>query len=202
MRLKAFSDRSIDIMMSHSDRSILEAILRKDTLAKLSTIEKKLLWRYRRLCLNMYPNELPKLLKSVKWCKHAYVCEAYKLVSAWPDVRPIVALELLNGAYADLHVRRFAVRCLDKWMRNEQVQQYLLQLVQALKSEPYYDGELGRFLLRRAFQSTRLGFDLFWLLRFISLFKSTIIPKSQINAKIGIVFIEPILCDLKFCVRK
>lgn len=50
----------------------------------------------------------------------------------WPDLKPIVAMELLNNMYADINVRSFAVKCLDKYMKNEEVQQYLLQLVQVI----------------------------------------------------------------------
>lgn len=67
--------------------------------------------------------------------------------------------------YADMYVRNFAVRCLEKHIRHEEVQQYLLQLVQSLKNEPYYDNSLARFLLRRALESQRIGFDLFWNLK-------------------------------------
>jgi phosphatidylinositol-4,5-bisphosphate 3-kinase len=34
-----------------------------------------------------------------------------------------------------------------------------------LKNEPYYDNSLARFLLKRAFKSQRIGFDLFWNLK-------------------------------------
>ena len=42
---------------------------------------------------------------------------------------------------------------------------YLLQLVQALKFEPYLDCALGQFLLRRALQNKVIGHFLFWHLR-------------------------------------
>ena len=52
------------------------------------------------------------------------------MLNEWPDINPVVAIELLNYNYFDIEVRAFAVRCLDKYMRNEDVQSYLLQLVQ------------------------------------------------------------------------
>ncbi len=89
----------------------------------------------------------------------------YGLLNKWPAIKPVVAIELLYSIHADIEVRSFAVKCLDKSMKNEEVHQYLLQLVQTLKNEPYYDNDLTRFLLRRAFMSQRIGFDFFWLIR-------------------------------------
>jgi phosphatidylinositol-4,5-bisphosphate 3-kinase catalytic subunit gamma len=77
----------------------------------------------------------------------------------------VVAMELLNGFYMDIEVRSFAVRSLSKNMKDEEVNEFLLELVQALKNEPYYDSQLARFLLNRAFKCRRLGHNLFWSLR-------------------------------------
>ena len=123
-----------------------------------------MLWRRREDCLHV-PHSLPKLLQAVKWSNRTDVIEMYSLLYKWPDIRPVVAIELLYSIHADIEVRSFAVRCLDKSMKNEEVHQYLLQLVQTLKNEPYYDNDLTRFLLRRAFMSQRIGFDFFWLIR-------------------------------------
>ena len=44
--------------------------------------------------------------------------------------------------------------------------EYLLQLAQVLKYEPYHESPLARFLLRRALQNPReVGTRLFWCLR-------------------------------------
>lgn len=80
----------------------------------------------------------------------------------------MVAIELLHApaaSCADPEVRSFAVKCLDKHMRDEEVQLCLLQLVQSLKNEPYYDNALTRFLLKRALRCQRIGFDFFWNLK-------------------------------------
>jgi hypothetical protein len=54
----------------------------------------------------------------------------YSLLFKWPDIKPVIAIELLNNMYADIYVRKFAVKCLERHMKDEEVQQYLLQLVQ------------------------------------------------------------------------
>ena len=106
--------------------------------------------------VDVFLTDLFKCFKKIK---------IYNLLYKWPDIKPIVAIELLNSAYSDLEVRNFAVRCLDKNMKDEEVHQYLLQLIQALKNEAYYDNLLTRFLLIRALKSQRIGFDLFWNLK-------------------------------------
>lgn len=102
----------------------------------------------------------------MKWSQQNDVIDMYNLLFRWPDVKPMVAIELLHASsYADIEVRSFAVKCLDKHMRDEEVQLCLLQLVQSLKSEPYYDNALTRFLLKRALASQRIGVHLFWALK-------------------------------------
>lgn len=48
---------------------------------------------------------------------------------------------------------------------NDELSQYLLQLVQVLRYEPYYDCALTHFLLERAQSSRKIGHFLFWHLR-------------------------------------
>jgi phosphatidylinositol-4,5-bisphosphate 3-kinase len=133
-------------------------------LAELTEQDKSVLWRRREDCLD-YPNSLPKLLQAVKWSNKEDVIEIYNLLYKWPDIKPVVAIELLHSIYADIEVKNFAVKCLDKNMKDEEVFRYLLQLVQSLKNEPYYDNSLTRFLLGRALKSQRIGYRLFWLLK-------------------------------------
>ena len=64
------------------------------------------------------------------------------------QVKPHTALELLDCKYADPLVRQKAVQWLDT-MSDEDMGQYMLQLVQTLKYEPYLDNPLARLLLRR-----------------------------------------------------
>lgn len=48
---------------------------------------------------------------------------------------------------------------------DEELSQYLLQLVQVLRYEPYYDCALTHFLLDRAQGNRKIGHFLFWHLR-------------------------------------
>lgn len=49
--------------------------------------------------------------------------------------------------------------------RDDELFQYLLQLVQVLKYEAYLDCELTKFLLDRALANRKIGHFLFWHLR-------------------------------------
>ena len=56
--------------------------------------------------------------------------QLYVLLKDWPTVDIETALGLLDCSYADLGVRTFAVDCLEEILTDEQLSQYLLQLVQ------------------------------------------------------------------------
>lgn len=59
-----------------------------------------------------------------------YVSQMYCLLKEWPSIRPEQAMELLDCNYPDPMVRHFAVRCLDKYLTDDKLSQYLIQLVQ------------------------------------------------------------------------
>ena len=58
------------------------------------------------------------------------VSQMYCLLKEWPSIRPEQAMELLDCNYPDPMVRHFAVRCLDKYLTDDKLSQYLIQLVQ------------------------------------------------------------------------
>eukprot|EP01094_Clydonella_sp_ATCC50884_P004599 TRINITY_DN13641_c1_g1_i1.p1 TRINITY_DN13641_c1_g1~~TRINITY_DN13641_c1_g1_i1.p1 ORF type:complete len:543 (-),score=203.77 TRINITY_DN13641_c1_g1_i1:409-1857(-) len=74
------------------------------------------------------------------------------------------ALEMLDAHHEAQCVRRFAV-CRLALLPDHDLAQYLMQLVTALKHEPYHDSALARFLVFRALRNrSLLGQHLFWLL--------------------------------------
>ncbi|KAK6483810.1 phosphatidylinositol 4,5-bisphosphate 3-kinase catalytic subunit beta isoform isoform X1 [Huso huso] len=142
----------------------LKEIMERDPLYQLCENEKDLIWTLRYDCRENFPQSLPKLLLSVKWNKHEDMAQLQALLQIWPKLSPRDALELLDFNYPDQYVREYAVHCL-RDMSDEELSQYLLQLVQVLRYEPYYDCALSRFLLERAQANRRIGHFLFWHLR-------------------------------------
>ncbi|KCV71632.1 hypothetical protein H696_01050 [Fonticula alba] len=147
-----------------AELAILERVRQMDPLSKLDPGTKRLVWRHRRFLRQRYPDALPKLLLSAPWDRQADVAEARELVANWPRLEPEAALELLDANFADAHVRAFAVAHLAH-LDNAVLVDFLVQLIQVLKYEPYHDSALARFLLRRALASRRVGHHFFWHLR-------------------------------------
>ncbi|ELK16699.1 Phosphatidylinositol-4,5-bisphosphate 3-kinase catalytic subunit beta isoform [Pteropus alecto] len=142
----------------------LKEILDRDPLSQLCENEMDLIWTLRQDCRENFPQSLPKLLLSIKWNKLEDVAQLQALLQIWPKLPPREALELLDFNYPDQYVREYAVECLQQ-MSDEELSQYLLQLVQVLKYEPFLDCALSRFLLERALANRRIGQFLFWHLR-------------------------------------
>lgn len=133
--------------------------------------DKDLIWLLRYEVRERYPHQLSCLLQAVKWNNHVDVAkmsvllESWPTLESWPQKRIDRALELMDSDYPDYHVRKFAVKCLNDALGDDELSQYLLQLVQALKYETYLTCPLAKFLLTRALKNQHLGHKLFWLLR-------------------------------------
>ncbi|KAL0180893.1 hypothetical protein M9458_023299, partial [Cirrhinus mrigala] len=80
-------------------------------------------------CVNI-PEILPKILLAVKWNSRDEVAQMYCLLKDWPAIKPEQAMELLDCNYPDPMIRDFAVRCLEKYLTDDKLSQYLIQLVQ------------------------------------------------------------------------
>nr|KAG5710060.1 hypothetical protein BaRGS_030136 [Batillaria attramentaria] len=127
--------------------------------------DKELLWLLRYEVRERYPQKLSRLLQVVKWNSHVDVAKMTALLESWPQLPIDYAMELLDSDFPDYHVRKFAVKCLNDALGDDELSQYLLQLVQALKYETYLMCPLAKFLLTRALKNQHLGHKLFWLLR-------------------------------------
>ena len=149
--------------ISPAEKEMLEDIARRDPLAEISEQEKMTLWRLRNYCKDV-PDILPRFLDGVKWNARNEITHLYLLLENWPPVAPQTALELLDCKYADPVVRSMAVKWLDT-ISDEDLAQYLLQLVQTLKYEPYLDNPLSNLLLRRALLNKKIGHFFFWHLK-------------------------------------
>ncbi|XP_058443761.1 phosphatidylinositol 4,5-bisphosphate 3-kinase catalytic subunit beta isoform [Malaya genurostris] len=126
--------------------------------------DRNAIWTKRRECMTLEPEGLPCLLYCVEWNNRNEVAEITSLLQEWPLLPLERALELLDYAYADQYVRRYAVKCLRK-IQDSELLLYLLQLVQAMKHESYLYCDLVEFLLQRALNNQHIGHFFFWHLR-------------------------------------
>ncbi|XP_063057894.1 phosphatidylinositol 4,5-bisphosphate 3-kinase catalytic subunit alpha isoform isoform X1 [Engraulis encrasicolus] len=153
-----------DHAMTESDIEQLRHLCNRDPLSEITEQEKDFLWRHRQYCTNM-PEILPKIMIAVKWNSRDEVAQMYCLLKEWPAIKPEQAMELLDCNYPDPMIREFAVRCLEKYLTDDKLSQYLIQLVQVLKYEQYLDNPLVRFLLKKALTNQRIGHFFFWHLK-------------------------------------
>ena len=149
--------------ISPNERATLMEIAKRDPLAEISEQEKVMLWKLRNHCLEL-PDILPRLLDTIKWYSRDELTQLYILLEKWRPVSPHTALELLDCKFADPTVRQKAVEWLES-MSDEDVSQYLMQLVQTLKYEPYLNNPLSNLLLKRALTNRKIGHFFFWHLR-------------------------------------
>uniref|UniRef100_A0AAQ4NVQ3 Phosphatidylinositol 4,5-bisphosphate 3-kinase catalytic subunit alpha isoform n=1 Tax=Gasterosteus aculeatus aculeatus TaxID=481459 RepID=A0AAQ4NVQ3_GASAC len=153
-----------DNPLTDTDNEQLRQVCNRDPLSEITEQEKDFLWRHRQDCVNM-PEILPKILLAVKWNSRDEIAQMYCLLKDWPAIKPEQAMELLDCNFPDPMIREFAVKCLEKYLTDDKLSQYLIQLVQVLKYEQYLDNPLARFLLKRALTNQRIGHFFFWHLK-------------------------------------
>ncbi|XP_038054039.1 phosphatidylinositol 4-phosphate 3-kinase C2 domain-containing subunit beta-like isoform X2 [Patiria miniata] len=151
-----------DMLEPHNQHRIKE-ILDKDALSSLSSDDAKFLWSKRHY-LHDNASALPRILEVAPSWDWACLADIYPLLKNWKPVKPVQTLQLLHPRFADKEVRCTAV----KWMQcisDDELCDYLPQLVQALKYESYHDSALARFLIERSIQSIRVSHFLYWCLK-------------------------------------
>lgn len=143
-------------------RDELNAILQYPPSKLLSNSEKNLLWKF-RFYLVKDKKALVKFIKAVQWNDPIEHKQASDLLYAWVAIDVEDSLELLGASFTDLTVRAFAVGQL-KRAGDDELELYLLQLVQALKFEKFDESSLARFLIERGLSNHVLGNSLYWYL--------------------------------------
>jgi len=86
-----------------------------------------------------------------------------ELLDEWTPIDIADALELLSGYFTNEDVRVYAVKQLQR-ADNEELDAYLLQLVQALRYEEQYPSFLSEFLINRCVQTLNLANFFHWYL--------------------------------------
>lgn len=124
--------------------------------------KREVLWE-KRYYLQAFPHALPKILHTAHSWDYDSVSDLHALVRSWDHLSPLQALELFLPRYPDIIVREQAVRWISA-ISNDQLGDFLPQLLQALKHDTYEASAMAEFLLTRSLESPRIAHHLYWLL--------------------------------------
>uniref|UniRef100_A0A8C5AK38 Phosphatidylinositol-4-phosphate 3-kinase, catalytic subunit type 2 alpha n=1 Tax=Gadus morhua TaxID=8049 RepID=A0A8C5AK38_GADMO len=145
-------------------RRKLEKICSRASTFGLKRADYQLLWDQRLYCRRDHPSSLPKVLAGAPSWDWASLAHIHSLLHLWAPLAPVTALELLDAKFADTEVRRVAVGWIEV-STDDELADYLPQLVQALKFECHLKNALVMALLSRAQETSISHPHLYWLLR-------------------------------------
>uniref|UniRef100_A0A2R9CFA5 Phosphatidylinositol 3-kinase C2 domain-containing subunit gamma n=1 Tax=Pan paniscus TaxID=9597 RepID=A0A2R9CFA5_PANPA len=160
----------------------------KQTPLLLSEEKKRYLWFYRFYCNNENCS-LPLVLGSAPGWDERTVSEMHTILRRWTFSQPLEALGLLTSSFPDQEIRKVAVQQLDNLL-NDELLEYLPQLVQAVKFEWNLESPLVQLLLHRSLQSIQVAHRLYWLL------------KNAENEAYFKSWYQKLLAALQFCAGK
>ncbi|NXL75724.1 P3C2G kinase, partial [Leptocoma aspasia] len=132
----------------------------KHSLLLLSEQQRRILWFYRYSCNNQSCSPALVLGSAPSW-DPSTVSEVHALLRSWRFSNPLEALGLLTFSFPDQDIRRAAVQQMEK-VSNDELLEYLPQLVQVLKFEWSLESPLVKLLLNRSLQSIQVAHQLYW----------------------------------------
>ncbi|KAL9666604.1 hypothetical protein QQ045_000939 [Rhodiola kirilowii] len=163
LKLARSLDRGIidkDLKPSSIEKKSIQRILKYPPTRTLSGDERQLLWKF-RISLMSEKRALTKFLRCVEWSDIQEAKQALELMYKWEMIDVCDALELLSPVFESEEVRAYAVNVLNR-ADDEELQCYLLQLVQALRFERNDKSRLCQFLVRRSVHNIELASFLRW----------------------------------------
>ncbi|WOL00368.1 phosphatidylinositol 3-kinase, root isoform isoform X1 [Canna indica] len=149
-----------DLKPSSVERKSIQGILKYPPTRTLTGDERQLLWKF-RFSLMSEKKALTKFLRCVEWSDIQETKQAIELMGRWETIDVTDALELLSPVFESEEVRAYAVSVLEK-ADDEELQCYLLQLVQALRFERYDKSRLAQFLVQRSLSNIEIASFLRW----------------------------------------
>ncbi|KAJ3342264.1 Phosphatidylinositol (PI) 3-kinase [Gonapodya sp. JEL0774] len=157
-----------DLKPNAKIRDELNRIVQYPPSHALTSEEKDLIWKF-RYHLTRDRRATTKFLKCVAWSDPVEARQAADLLPMWGEVSVEDALEMLGPGVGNRQVRGFAVAQLRK-ADDEDLQLFLVQLVQALKFEglsaaaDVSESPLAEFLVARSIRNPVLGNLFHWYL--------------------------------------
>lgn len=149
-----------DLKPSSNERKLLQTIIKFPPTRTLEVYEKQLVWKF-RFSLMSEKKALTKFVRSVDWSDNQEAKQAIELIGKWEMIDVADALELLSPDFESDEVRGYAVSVLER-ADDEELQCYLLQLVQALRFERSDKSRLALFLVNRALSNIEIASFLRW----------------------------------------
>ncbi|KAJ2358860.1 Phosphatidylinositol (PI) 3-kinase [Coemansia sp. RSA 2618] len=184
--LRGYRSESLDreLKPNSAIRDQLNTVMRYPPGQTLSDNEKNVVWKF-RFYLSSNKRALTKFVRCVDWNDPIEAKQATALLGEWAEISIDDALELLSANFTNHAVRSYAVGQLRRATDDELVQ-YLLQLVQAIKFEYMnaamaqgveagaaddwsramfaHESSLAGFLVERALGNATLGNFFYWYL--------------------------------------
>ncbi|WVZ98390.1 hypothetical protein U9M48_043844 [Paspalum notatum var. saurae] len=142
------------------ERKLLRKIIMFPPTRPLMLEDKKLVWKF-RFSLMSDKKALTKFIRSVDWSDRQDAKDAVELIGNWETIDVADALELLSPDFKREEIRAYAVSILER-ADDDELQCYLLQLVQALRFETSDMSCLAHFLVNRALSNIEIASFLRW----------------------------------------
>jgi phosphatidylinositol-4-phosphate 3-kinase len=133
------------------------------TFTQLPVHEKEVLWE-KRYYLKNTPGALPKVLLAAHSWDYACLPGLYGLLEYYTKPEAMDILQLFLPCFPDVHVRQIAINWLSETVLDDDLVDFLPQLLEALKHETWATSPLAKLLLSRSLMSPRLAHSLYWLL--------------------------------------
>ena len=133
------------------------------TFTELPAHEKEILWE-KRYYLKNVAGALPKVLLAAHSWDFACLPSLYGLLEYYKKPEPMDILQLFLPCFPDVHVRQVAINWLSEKVLDDDLVDFLPQLLEAMKHETWTTSPLAKLLLSRSLVSPRLAHSLYWLL--------------------------------------
>ncbi|KAJ3437614.1 phosphatidylinositol 3-kinase catalytic subunit type [Anaeramoeba flamelloides] len=147
---------------SEKEMEKIQEIIRYPSIFEMTDREKNLIWYWRiYLSKSKWKGALPCFIRSIDFNNEQEITEMKKLISKFDELGVVSSLELLSKSYQNPFVREMAVNRLKK-CEDDELQLYLLQIVQGLRYEKDENSPLSTFLIQRASKNPILGNFFYW----------------------------------------